>query len=64
MSIVDIDSGKVEATLKMGAQPEGVKTSPDGKFVYVTSEEGGTISVLDPEKKKITADLPRGSSSA
>ena len=32
VSIVDIASGKIVKTLKMGAQPEGVKVTPDGKY--------------------------------
>jgi len=38
-SVVDIASGTVVKSAKVGAQPEGVKATPDGKFVYVTSEE-------------------------
>ncbi len=40
-------------TMQLGEQPEGVKATPDGKLVYVTSEETGTISVLDPAAGKI-----------
>ena len=46
--VVDIPSRAVVKSAKVGEQPEGVKITPDGKLVYVTSEETGTISVLDP----------------
>lgn len=46
-------SGTVVKSAKVGAQPEGVKVTPDGKLVWVTSEETGTISVFDPETGKI-----------
>ena len=51
--MVDIASGTVVKSAKVGGEPEGVKATPDGKLVYVTSEEAGTISVLDPEAGKI-----------
>ena len=38
----------------MGGQPEGVKVTPDGRQVWVTSEETATIAVLDPESGKVT----------
>ena len=33
--------------MPVGEEPEGVKVSPNGKFVYVTSENTGTVSVID-----------------
>ena len=39
-------------TVPVGAEPEGVKMSPDGRFVYVTSEDTGTVSVIDPAAAK------------
>jgi len=47
VSIVDIASGTVLKTIKIGGQPEGVRVAPDGKRVFITSEEDGTIAVLD-----------------
>jgi len=47
VSIVDIASGTVLKTIKIGGQPEGVRVDPDGKRVFITSEEDGTIAVLD-----------------
>ena len=40
-------------TLKTGEEPEGVKVSPDGKFVYVTSEQEGTVAVVDTAAAKV-----------
>jgi YVTN family beta-propeller protein len=52
VSVVDLASGAVVRSAKVGGEPE-VKTTPDGKLVYVTSEDTGTISVLDPAAGKI-----------
>ena len=32
---------------KVGDEPEGVTASPDGRFVYVTSEQDSQVSVID-----------------
>ena len=44
----------------MRAEPEGVTTSPDGKFVYVTSENDGAISVIDTEARKVIKSFKVG----
>ena len=41
-------------------RPEGVKVTPDGKHVWITSEETGTIAVLDPVAGKIIATFKVG----
>ena len=33
--------------IKRGGQPEGVRVARDGMRVFITSEENGTIAVLD-----------------
>jgi YVTN family beta-propeller protein len=35
------------AAREVGGEPEGVTTSTDGRFVYVTSEEDNSISVIE-----------------
>jgi DNA-binding beta-propeller fold protein YncE len=42
----------VTAALKVGEEPEGVATSHDGKFVYVTSEQDGAIFVIDTNPER------------
>ena len=46
LSFVDPVKGTVLATVKTGAEPEGVTLNPDAKFVYVTSEDKGTVTVV------------------
>ena len=59
-AFVDVASGTVVKSFKTGEQPEGVKVTPDGKLVYVTSEEEGTIAVLDPKAGKIVKTFKVG----
>ena len=35
------------ATFKVGGEPEGVELRPDGKVVYVTSEEDSQVTAID-----------------
>ena len=46
-SIVDIASGEILAQLPVGGEPEGVTRSPDGRWVYITSENDNQVTVID-----------------
>ena len=46
-SVVDVSSGSVKATIKVGGEPEGVTVRPDADEVWVTSEEAGRLYVID-----------------
>lgn len=59
-SIVGLRSGRVDATLTVGAEPEGVTTSPDGRSVFVTSEASGEVHVIDPALERVVARLAVG----
>jgi len=45
--VVDVASGKVVASVAVGAEPEGVVVSPDGRHVLVTSESGHSVAIID-----------------
>jgi YVTN family beta-propeller protein len=53
-SAVDVASGKVKATIKVGGEPEGVTVRPGGDEVWVTSEAGGKLYVIDTKADTIT----------
>ena len=55
LSVVEIATARILATVKVGAQPEGVTVSPDGTLVYVTSEEDGEVDVVDAISWKLLA---------
>ena len=58
--IVDLISGKVVTMLPTGEEPEGVTLSPDGKFVYVTSENDGAVTVVDTAAAKVIKTIKVG----
>ena len=35
---LDAETGEILATVEVGGEPEGVRASPDGRFVYVTAD--------------------------
>ena len=62
---IDIPTNKIIATVPVGSGPEGVVITPNGKKVYVTNGDDGTISVIDTETNAVTAmvhveDKPQG----
>lgn len=62
VSIVDIDTGKVRATLPVGREPRGVTIMPDGKRAYVshlTSSKLTRLGELDGASPTATSmDFP------
>jgi len=50
----------VIATVKMGEEPEGVTIRPDGKVVYVTSEDEGAVYAIDTGTNKVLRKMPVG----
>src|ERR1700730_9937947 len=42
LTVVGIASGAVEATVPVGKEPEGVRVTPGGRWIVVTSESGNT----------------------
>src|SRR4029079_6421053 len=59
-SVVDIAAGTVIAAVKIGDEPEGVKIRPDGKVVYVTSEEDSAVFAIDTATYKVLKKIPVG----
>jgi PQQ-dependent catabolism-associated beta-propeller protein len=60
---IDNDTHKVVANVLVDPRPRRAVWTSDGKQVWVSSEIGGTVSVIDAQSHqvvhKITFDLPR-----
>ena len=50
----DFASRKMVASVLVGARPRIAQFKHDGSEVWVSSELGGTVSVIDPEKHVVT----------
>jgi YVTN family beta-propeller protein len=57
VSVVDLESAKVVATIDVGGQPAGVAAAPDGRAVYIVSPGSKTISEIDPVSKTVKRRL-------
>ncbi len=60
VSVIDSSSNTVTARVKVGAFPEGVAVSPDGKNVYVANWRSGNMSVIDTSTNTIKATVDLG----
>ncbi|MBS0365059.1 MAG: hypothetical protein JSR67_04445 [Proteobacteria bacterium] len=52
--------GRIQGTVAVGREPEGVRVSPDGRWVLVTSETGNTVTVIDANTRAVTHTVSVG----
>ena len=60
VSIIDIATSKVAATIETGRGAHGVVVDQDGSRAFVTNTYGNTVSVLDIGQRKVIATVPVG----
>ncbi|WP_312098643.1 YncE family protein [Niallia sp.] len=65
VSVVDLASKTVIATIETGKGSHGVVTSSDGKRLYVTNMYEDTVSIIDTEQNKVidtinVGEIPNG----
>ena len=58
--VVDTQSAKVIARVRVGHKPRGIAISPDGRRIYVTNSDTDSVSVIDAAALKVIATLPTG----
>ena len=62
IGVLDTATGHVLRTIKVPAGPEGVIVTPDGRRVYVSSEDATELSVIDTATDKVIKTLDLGRS--
>jgi YVTN family beta-propeller protein len=60
VSVINMATNTVIATIPVGANPEGVSVSPDGSSVYITNESSNDVSVINTATNIVTAIIPVG----
>jgi YVTN family beta-propeller protein len=60
VTVVDINTKKVTATIETGKGSHGVVTSLDNKLLYVTNMFEDTVSVVDTEQNKVIETIKVG----
>ncbi len=64
VSVIDVSTHTVIATIPVGSRPFGVAVKPDGTRVYVTNYGGNTVSVIDASTHTVIATIPVGAKPA
>ncbi|AKB28648.1 cell surface protein [Methanosarcina siciliae T4/M] len=62
ISVIDVSTNKVVATIPVGSNPVGVAINPDGTKVYVANDHSNDISVIDTATNAVIATVSAGSS--
>jgi YVTN family beta-propeller protein len=60
VSIIDIATDKVAATIETGRGAHGIVVDRDGRHAFVTNTYANTVSVLDIAERKVLATVPVG----
>lgn len=60
VSVIDIATNLVTATIAVGSSPFGVSVSPDGNKVYVANNNSNTVSVINTANNTVTATIAVG----
>jgi YVTN family beta-propeller protein len=58
VSVLDISTNTVVATIPVGAGPRGVAVSPSGTRVYVTNYTSSDVSVIDTASNAVVGTIP------
>jgi YVTN family beta-propeller protein len=60
VSVIDIQTNTVTATVNVGAGPTGVAVSPDGAKVYITNKDDDSVSIINAKTNMVTATVNVG----
>lgn len=61
LSVVDTETLKVLAEIKLSGKPAGIALSPGNKIAYVTAPDGKTLFAVDLDTRKVTQRIQVGS---
>lgn len=64
VSVLNTLTNQVVALIPVGADPESVEITPDGKTIYIMNFSGSSISVLDGFSNTVTATIHTGNKPA
>lgn len=58
--VVELQTGRIAASIPVGHVPRGIASSPDGQQLYVTNSWSDNVSVIDTRSLKVVRTLPAG----
>jgi YVTN family beta-propeller protein len=56
-ALIDVTSGRRQASVAISEEPDGVAVRPDGKVGYVTAESANRVDVVDLVTKKVVRSI-------
>ena len=59
VNVIDLPTRKSEL-IPVGARPQGIVFSPDGKRLYVANSDGYSVTVIDAAAKKVVGEIAVG----
>jgi YVTN family beta-propeller protein len=60
LRVLDVQSGEVVRSVRVGRVPRGIALSPDGRRIYVTNSWSDTVTEIDSATLKTVRNLPAG----
>ncbi|MDF3078719.1 MAG: beta-propeller fold lactonase family protein [Sphingobacteriaceae bacterium] len=57
VSVIDLQTGKLETEIEVGLHPNAIIASSDKNFVYVANGNSDKVSVISTEKNKVVDDI-------
>ena len=60
VSVIDLASNTVTATVTVGSGPFGVAITPNGAFAYVANTGSNSVSVIDIQAVKLVTEIQTG----
>ena len=60
VSVIDVDAGKVLATVPVATGPDGIVITPDGASVFVSGASVSSVSVIDTAKDSVAYTIEVG----
>jgi YVTN family beta-propeller protein len=60
VTLLDAATGRITATVTVGAKPWHIAVTPNGKLAYVTESGSNTVALLDLAKKRVTRRIVVG----
>lgn len=60
VSVIDLDGQAPTRNVPVGAEPEGIALSPDGRRLWVTDRKGDAVHVFDARTMRRMSKLPTG----
>ncbi len=60
VAVLDTSSNQVTKTIPVPTGPHGIVITPDGRWVYVSSDGASTVSVIDTNTDRVTNSIEVG----